>query len=74
MKHALKIGIWLLAALTVFSCQKERGAGAVGERDLFVSLDTRAADENVAQNDNLFRSLVFYFFTDDGTNSKTDRL
>ena len=48
MKHALKIGIWLLAALTVFSCQKERGAGAVGERDLFVSLDTRAADENVA--------------------------
>ena len=71
MKHALKIGIWLLAALTVFSCQKERGAGAVGERDLFVSLDTRAADENVAQNDNLFRSLVFYFFTDDGTNSKT---
>ncbi len=70
MKHALKIGIWLLAALTVFSCQKERGAGAVGERDLFVSLDTRAADENVAQNDNLFRSLVFYFFTDDGTNSK----
>lgn len=69
MKHALNIGMWLLVAFSAVSCQKERAASD-GEREVFVSLDTRASDENVTSGDNTFQSLVFYFFTDSGENSK----